>query len=480
MIRTRAAAAALVGLLAACGRGGERARVEPGSGSSAAPAITAQLVGCHPALPAPEDPRDPVGAAVGIATPRVVVDVGAVAGDLDAAVVRRLLRREVARYAACFTQRVAVDPAVAGGVVEVAFAIQPAGSVASPHADGVDPQVARCVASAVAAVAFPAPRDGNQVQVTARIRIEHRADPFARRRAARVPREWTPFAAEAAGPAEGAAALVAAVTTHARSRLAAIEHCFDGARGAVRAMIAIRANGGVETTRAGGLGDSAIEQCIGLALGGLAIAPPLRPVEIACDFARGGEAPLRVSPDAGYTVIEVTARELRTRTSVREIPPRGTRPVVTSLGATSSVLIVAEPDAPAHGLAAALWWAPAGTTLVAVKASGGAPVFLGMGDGRAERAAATDRRVVELRTDGGRLRACVGGEPLAASAPLLDPRAMDGVLAAVVAACAREACEPTVVVGTRGEFVAKDLVATTSAARRAGFARLSIGGPACD
>jgi hypothetical protein len=57
---------------------------------------------------------------------------------------------------------------------------------------------------------------------------------------------------------------------------------------------------------------------------------------------------------------------------------------------------------------------------------------------------------------------------------------MDRVMAAVASACKAIACEPTVVVGTTGEFIAKELVATTSAARRAGFHALSIGGPACE
>jgi len=50
----------------------------------------------------------------------------------------------------------------------------------------------------------------------------------------------------------------------------------------------------------------------------------------------------------------------------------------------------------------------------------------------------------------------------------------------VLAACKRAPCESTIVVGTSGEFVVKDLVATTSAARRAGLPSISIGGPACD
>ena len=265
-----------------------------------------------------------------------------------------------------------------------------------------------------------------------------------------------------------------------RERLASIEQCFDGARGAIRTVIGFDMWGRIKSLRAGGIGDSGIERCIESALAGFTVPEPKAPVEVACDVTRGDDAPLRVSPDAGYTVIEVTSHELRNKYVARELPGRGAPRSLARLTTDTSVLVVAEPDAPAHGLEYALWWAPAGTTLVAVKAAGGAPVFVGMGDSRAEREARTEKRVVELRTDGGRLRACIPGVQLDETAPLLDPRAMDRVLQAVVAACKQTPCEPTIVVGTSGEFIAKDLVATTSAARRAGFQAISIGGPACD
>ena len=494
---------ALLVLFAACG-GEDKARVEPaGSGSAAPPkeTITVQLAGCSPALAAPADPRDRIAAIGTIGTiggtgygspirssnaPRVVLSTPSVDGDLDAALVRRILRRHAAKFLYCFEKQAAVNPRLAGGIVETGFAIQSSGAVASPRADGVDPEVSKCVVNALATVAFPPPRDGNQVQVTAPIRIEYRpasTTPVAPvRPPARTSHEWTPFATEPPLLADAdAKPVVEAVTASVRSRLAAVEHCFDGARGAVRAMIAIDPSGRIESTRAGGIGDSAIERCIATAISGFTVAPPpVQGVEVACDFTRGGDAPLRVSPDAGYTVLELTSREMRNRNNVREIPPRGTPPSVTLLGTMTSALIVAEPDAPGHGLEHALWWAPAGTTLVAVKASGGAPVLLGMGDSRAQRSPTIDKRVVQLRTDHGRMRACIPGETLDRSAPLLEPRTMDAVMVDVLAACKRAPCESTIVVGTSGEFVVKDLVATTSAARRAGLPSISIGGPACD
>jgi hypothetical protein len=180
-------------------------------------------------------------------------------------------------------------------------------------------------------------------------------------------------------------------------------------------------------------------------------------------------------------MIEVSATQVTNRSSVHDIPPRG-QPThgVTMLGSPSTVLVIAEPDAPSQGIEYALWWAPAGSTLVAVKASGGAPVLLAMGDSRADRMPVTGQRVVQLRTDGNRLRACIPGVQLPDSAPILDPHALDAVLAKVFLECQKQPCEPTIVVGTTGEFIAKDLVAATSAAKRAGFRSISIGGPACE
>jgi hypothetical protein len=485
---------ALLVLLVACGSE-KTEQAPPTPKPIPAAAVTTVLVGCTNALNAPNDPRAPIlvmgngGATTGISPrpqarpPRVVIQTPSVAGDLDAGTVGTILRRHSAKFQYCFEKQLLVQPDLAGGTIEAGFAVQPTGFLASPRADGVHPEVSKCIVKALESVAFPAPIDKNQVQVTVRIDILHAAstDPVTHplAPAARGVLEWTPFAAESTATDDIAKPLVDATTAVMRERLPGVEACFDDMRGAVRAVIGFDMWGRIKSLRAGGVGDAAVEACIESALGDFTVPAPTAPVEVACDFTRGGVSPLRVSPDAGYAVIELTRTHATYRMMVREVPSRDV-PRASPLYLQSAALIVAEPDAPAHVLEYGLWWAPKGTTLVAVKASGGAPVFLGMGDSGAQRQVLTDKRVLQLRTDNGRLRACITGETLDATAPILDPKAVDRMLEAAVAACKRTACEPTIVVGTSGEFVVKDLVATTSAARRAGFHAISIGGPACD
>lgn len=483
---------ALLVLLVACGSEKTEQPAPPPPKPIPAPAVTTVFAGCTNALNPPRDPRAPsivlggAHATTGVATtpqrpPRVGIGAPAVAGDLDAGTVRTILRRHTTKFQYCFEKQLLVQPDLAGGTIEASFAIQPTGFLASPRADGVHPEVATCVTEALKSVAFPAPIDNNQVQVTVSIEIAHGAvsAPRPRTPPARSVLEWTPYAAEATASDGIAKPLVEATAAVMRERLPGVEACFEDMRGAVRAVLGFDMWGRIKSLRVGGVGDAAIEACIASTLGDFTVPAPTAPVEVACDFTRGGDAPLRVAPDAGYAVIELTRTHATHRMFVREVLSRDA-PRTGELYLSSAVLIVAEPDAPAHVLDYGLWWAGKGPTLVAVKASGGAPIFLGMGDSGTQRQVLTDKRVLQLRTDNGSMRACIPGETLDATAPILDPKAMNRVIDAAAAACKRTACEPTIVVGTSGEFSAKDLVATVSAARRAGFQALSIGGPACD
>lgn len=303
--------------------------------------------------------------------------------------------------------------------------------------------------------------------------------PAAGRSGHRAPREWTPFATGELHAEPAVAQVIArAVSRALGERVPAIARCFADANGMVRVMIPVATHGLVGRPRVGGLGDIAIESCIADALAAMDVGAVPQAAEIACDVVRDEPAPLRISVDAGYAVIEATAREVRFGEVAHPIPPDRRLPELPELTLTASALIVADPDAPAAALELALWWAPAGTTLVAVEAAGGAPVLLGMGASRRRPQPRGDAHRLELRTDRGRLRACVRGRALPASASLLEPREVDRIVAAAIAAC--PPCTRNIVIGTTGDFVAKDLVATTSAVYRGGHASLSIGGAACE
>ena len=146
---------ALLVLLVACGSEEKPAPTPAPATSPMIPAphpLTAKLVACTNAINAPTDPREsfapaatggnrPVRIPAG-ASPRVVLQTPTVAGDLDLGTVAQILRRHLAKFQYCFEKQLLVNPQLAGGVIETRFAIQSTGLVASPHADGVDPEVA--------------------------------------------------------------------------------------------------------------------------------------------------------------------------------------------------------------------------------------------------------------------------------------------------------------------------------------------------
>src|SRR5262249_14516949 len=98
--------------------------------------------------------------------------------------------------------------------------------------------------------------------------------------------QWTPFANQASRDADPAA--IAALAKALADKQPAVDRCYDGARGSVRAIVALGADGVVTGARVGGLGDRTAERCIATALTGVRAPPPPAALELACDFARGG------------------------------------------------------------------------------------------------------------------------------------------------------------------------------------------------
>lgn len=85
-------------------------------------------------------------------------------GDLDKAIIKRYMKRNVDKIAYCYEKQLLAKPGIAG-TITVQFLIAPNGSVQSSTGTGFDGQVSSCVASVVKNISFPAPKNGGAVQV---------------------------------------------------------------------------------------------------------------------------------------------------------------------------------------------------------------------------------------------------------------------------------------------------------------------------
>jgi hypothetical protein len=85
-------------------------------------------------------------------------------GDLDKAIIRRYIKRNISKITYCYEKQLLVNPKLAG-TVSTQFFITPNGDVASASGSGVDPKVSSCVADVIKAIVFPKPKGGGGVQV---------------------------------------------------------------------------------------------------------------------------------------------------------------------------------------------------------------------------------------------------------------------------------------------------------------------------
>jgi hypothetical protein len=86
-------------------------------------------------------------------------------GDLDKAIVRRYIKRNLQRVLYCYEKQVRTTPAIAG-TVETKFSIDGAGKVTSATSSGVHAAVASCITDVIQSVEFPKPKGGDVVQVS--------------------------------------------------------------------------------------------------------------------------------------------------------------------------------------------------------------------------------------------------------------------------------------------------------------------------
>lgn len=98
------------------------------------------------------------------AVPTVTISQPNVQGDLDKAIIRRYIRRNIQKISYCYEKQLLAKPSLSG-TVTAQFFISPNGSVTSSQGSGLDPDVAACVADVVRGIEFPKPKGGGGVQV---------------------------------------------------------------------------------------------------------------------------------------------------------------------------------------------------------------------------------------------------------------------------------------------------------------------------
>jgi hypothetical protein len=98
------------------------------------------------------------------AVPSVSIGQPSSSGDLDKAIIRRYIKRNLQKIQYCYEKQLLAKPTLSG-TVSSQFFITPNGTVASSTASGVDGEVSSCVADVIKSIEFPKPKGGGSVQV---------------------------------------------------------------------------------------------------------------------------------------------------------------------------------------------------------------------------------------------------------------------------------------------------------------------------
>lgn len=85
-------------------------------------------------------------------------------GDLDKAIIRRYIKRNIQKISYCYEKQLLASPTLEG-TVSTQFFISPMGTVSEAKASGVNGEVASCVAAVIKSIEFPKPKGGGGVQV---------------------------------------------------------------------------------------------------------------------------------------------------------------------------------------------------------------------------------------------------------------------------------------------------------------------------
>jgi len=96
--------------------------------------------------------------------PKVIIGQPNAAGDLDKAIIRRYIKRNIQKISYCYEKQLLASPQLSG-TVSTQFFIAPTGKVATAAGAGVHPDVSSCVAGVIKQIEFPKPKGGGGVQV---------------------------------------------------------------------------------------------------------------------------------------------------------------------------------------------------------------------------------------------------------------------------------------------------------------------------
>jgi len=96
--------------------------------------------------------------------PQVRIGQPTSVGDLDKAIIRRYIKRNIQKITYCYEKQLLASPALEG-TVGTQFFISPSGTVTTANASGVNAEVANCVAGVIKSIEFPKPKGGGGVQV---------------------------------------------------------------------------------------------------------------------------------------------------------------------------------------------------------------------------------------------------------------------------------------------------------------------------
>ncbi|MBA3539562.1 MAG: AgmX/PglI C-terminal domain-containing protein, partial [Deltaproteobacteria bacterium] len=96
--------------------------------------------------------------------PTVSIGAPTAQGDLDKAIIRRYIKRNIQKIQYCYEKALLANGELSGTVL-VQFFINPNGTVAQSSGSGVNGEVSGCVAQVIKEIEFPKPKGGGGVQV---------------------------------------------------------------------------------------------------------------------------------------------------------------------------------------------------------------------------------------------------------------------------------------------------------------------------